>query len=170
MRRVYKNKKAFTLVEMMLAIAIIMLTMDAFYGLILMSYQAHLKVFNTNDATDYAMLNARAIENVLVQAKEFSSGSGAHKVSCDGTIATLDNAPMFTMTQVTYADGSAKWKLDITFTPGSQKGEISYTIKVYDNYYNPGNLTTTYSSTVWVPHCDSTLSGETNTVYLSYNN
>ena len=74
MRKYNKSRKGFTLLEVVLAIAIMMLTASVFFSLILVVVKSHTNVVAANDMADFAMLNGRAIENAIINSN--SQGSG----------------------------------------------------------------------------------------------
>ena len=60
MVKVNKSKKGLTLLEIMLAIAIMVLTASVFFSLILVVMKSHTNVVAADDMADFALLNARA--------------------------------------------------------------------------------------------------------------
>jgi prepilin-type N-terminal cleavage/methylation domain-containing protein len=51
-----KNKKGFTLLELMLSIAIILIISGLLVGLIVAIKDGYMTVYNQNDSADYALL------------------------------------------------------------------------------------------------------------------
>lgn len=151
MKIIKKNKRAFTLVEVMLAIAIIMLIMGLFVSLIYAVRDSFYRTYTSNDAADYAYLYSQAVENYIIKNAEQDPGTphtyeidAIHdsQFLCDGT------AP-FTLTQMV-KDGNPKWKIYM-YAKDLGNGMISYTLYLVDNYNNPGELVMTYESTLWIP-------------------
>lgn len=171
----HKNKKGFTLIEMMLSIAIVTIVSGCLVSLVVGIKDSYINTYNSDDSVDYAMLYGKWLENSVLSTVQKSeglakgtstwqvSGGKLTKTGIGGT-ETLDLNQM----KVTPKGKSApidKWKItlefdksiDITKTKaGSTNGMIKYTIKVYDNYYDPkAPLKCTYSGGFLLPHFDN---------------
>ncbi|HOO48860.1 MAG TPA: prepilin-type N-terminal cleavage/methylation domain-containing protein [Saccharofermentans sp.] len=154
MRQTNKNKKGFTLVEVMLALAIMMITVGAFYGLIISVQQAHVDVYNYNDAADYASLNAQAIENVVLSSDYIGSNGGAavRTLSSDGNILCVNNSPAFAMATSQITKNGVlmdRYRLVVYFTVVDSE-TVDYTVEVYNNFDD--HLDASVSGSVWLPH------------------
>lgn len=149
-----RSKIGFTLIEMMLVIAILMITVGAFFSLIVVIKSGYVRAAAMNDLVDYASLNARAIDNKLINAQAIGTGSSAIKSVngqlCDESGRAIINYNQYE-TNGTNGD-QVKWRTETIFSVNAA-GLVSYTIKVYDNYDNSNVYT--LSGSVWVPHCDS---------------
>lgn len=157
MVKVNKSKKGLTLLEIMLAIAIMVLTASVFFSLILVVMKSHTNVVAADDMADFALLNARAFENTIINAKDVGSGSATISVRnnklCKGT------TPLFDLEQYKVVPGGKdKWKLEFTCSVNTN-GLVNYTIKLSDqatstvsglNKYNY-----IYNGSVYVPHAKS---------------
>lgn len=158
MVKVNKSKKGLTLLEIMLAIAIMVLTASVFFSLILVVMKSHTNVVAADDMADFALLNARAFENTVINAKDVGTGSVVISVRnnklCKGT------APLFDLEQYKVIPGNKdKWKLEFECTVLGN-GIVNYTIKLSDqsgttvaglNKYNY-----VYNGTVYIPHAKCT--------------
>lgn len=154
MRKLNKNKKAFTLVELMLAVAIIIMTSGIFFSLIIMVMKSHTNVATTNDAADYALLNARAFENTVINAKTVGTGDSSIYVSHNKL--TKDGTPLFDLEQYKIEpDGIDKWNVTFSYELNS-KGVCNYTIKLSDassvSVAGLNKYVYTYNGSVYIPH------------------
>ncbi len=151
MKIINKNKRAFTLVELMIAIAIICLIMGLFVSLILAVKNSFYRTYTSNDAADYAYLYSKAIENYILRESETDPGvEHTFTIDADNNSAFLvDDAEPFSMEQM-MREGNAKWRV---YLDGSvdANGLLSYTLYFVDNYVNPGELVLTYKGTLWIP-------------------
>ena len=164
MRRTAKSKKGFTLLEVMLSVAIIAIIGGLYVTMLLSVHESHNTIYNIDNSTDYAMLYAKAIENnVLGTVQSDSPVNAIWKVDpSQNCLITKNGTPIFTLKQNQVgAEGSRKnkWNVAMTFDVESQKLDAStynYTVKyeitVIDNFYNPGRETAHYNSSFVVPH------------------
>ncbi|MCQ2467459.1 MAG: prepilin-type N-terminal cleavage/methylation domain-containing protein [Clostridia bacterium] len=169
MRKVSKNKKAFTLVEVMLAVAIIALTAGIFFSLILVVMKSHVNVVTTNDCADYALLNARAFENSIINAK--TAGSGSSNIQVVNNKLCKDGNPLFDLDQYKVEPGAKdKWLMTFNYEL-SENGVCNYTITLADQAtYVEGlnNYTYKYEGSVYIPHCDCTEASGSTFSYSDY--
>lgn len=172
MRKINKNKKAFTLVEVMLAVAIIAMTAGVFFSLILVVMKSHVNVVSTNDCADFAMLNARAFENTVINAKKVGPG-GANTVQVVGNKLCKNGAPLFDLDQYKVEPGAKdKWYMEFSYEL-DENGVCAYTIKLTDSSLGSAvdgvnTYTYVYNGTVYIPHCDVTAGGGSSFSYDDY--
>lgn len=158
------NKKGFTLLEMMLSIAIIVLVSGLFVSLILATKDSYYRTYNRNDSTDYAALYSQALENQILRDWQMmptiSEGEVCYGITRDGTSALgrevgssfTSPTPIFNLSQMTNKDGNIKWEIYIgNVSWDDTNNKLTYTIYIVDNYLNPGSLQSTYTSTIWLP-------------------
>jgi prepilin-type N-terminal cleavage/methylation domain-containing protein len=159
------SRKAFTLLELILVIAIMVIVIPMIYGTFYLIQVSHARVVVINDAKDYASLNAMAIDNVIANA---SAATASGSVGGGYTAAIyIDSASgdlylkqgtgaavrAFDYPQYHIADGSQKWKLNIVFTVDSSSKTVTYTIKVLDSSKPVGsNVTYSIESSVYLPN------------------
>ena len=181
MTAVYKSKKGFTLLEMMLSIAIVTIVSGCLVSLMIGIKDSYINTYNSDDSTDYAMLFAQGLENSVLATVQDHDGhpvsDATWKVGLvtggDGakhTVLLRNGTAVFDMKQMSVTPkGSAtpvdKWTITLEFDPTTQingtnkggptNGMVKYTIKVYDNYYNPGVLKCTYNGGFLLPHFDN---------------
>ncbi|SCW36173.1 prepilin-type N-terminal cleavage/methylation domain-containing protein [Ruminococcaceae bacterium YRB3002] len=167
MMMVYKSKRGFTLLEMMLSIAIITIVSGCLVSLIVAIKDSYLSTYNSDDSADYAMLFAEGFENsFLAKAqgndttkKEWVWNVQKKKNSDNVEQDTLccNNDPVFSLKQmsVTRKNEStprAKWLIKMVYGWDSSSNVVSYTIYVIDNYYNPGHIKCVYNGGFAIPH------------------
>lgn len=164
MRRTNKSKKGFTLLEVMLSIAIISIIGGLYVTMLISVTESHNTIYNVDNSTDYAMLYAKAIENnVLGTVQDEGATSATWMVDpSQSYYITKNGSPIFTLKQNQVTSGGVrknKWNVTMTFEVDSKKLDastynytITYHIKVIDNYYNPGRETANYTSSFVIPH------------------
>ena len=139
-RNRFRNKKGFTLIEAVLVIAITVIVIPMILGTFIIIQDSHANVAFTNDAKDFAYLNQRAIDNVLVNAEaaitsdNTTPGGGFSVIHVvDGHQLMINDSPVFGYNHYTTSSGEPKWDMDIEFSVnGSAPKNVYYTIKIYD--------------------------------------
>lgn len=141
------NKKGFTLVEMMLAIAIMMLVSAFFITMLWSIINGHSYVAYENDLADFAALNAQALENELLKAT--SIGSGSHYLQVDGLVLAKDGSKLFNVNEYQgKADGEVlKYDLTATFSVDADLGVVTYIFW----YQGSTGLEQVYRGSVYIP-------------------
>ena len=159
MRLVKKgSKKGFTLVELMLSIAIICLISGLFVALIFAVKDSWYRVYNDNDATDYAALYAQALENQIMRDAQINHSKViVYRIDYPDSVfkrgeygGTL--SPMFDLSQMHNKDGDCKWVVYLDKCNWDADNYIlDYEIVVVDNYKDPGKEQVRYKGSLWVP-------------------
>lgn len=164
MRRTHKSKKGFTLLEVMLSVAIIAIVGGLYVTMLLSVHESHNTIYNIDNSTDYAMLYGKAIENNVLGTVQADGAKNATWTvdPSQNCLITKNGTPIFTLKQNQVgAAGSRKnkWNVEMTFDVESQKLDaqaynytVKYEITVIDNFYNPGRETAHYNSSFVVPH------------------
>jgi prepilin-type N-terminal cleavage/methylation domain-containing protein len=168
MNRKSKTKKGFTLVEVLLAVAIMVMTAGVFFSLMLVVMKSHSNVVAANDLADYAMLTGRAFENVVINAKNVGKGSNA--ITADGNKLCLNGNPLFELDQYkTFPDGEDKWQMEFT-AQVCEGGIVKYTIHLTDSFTQNveglANFDYEYNGEVYVPHAKEVVLGGSNDTFL----
>ncbi len=170
MRYYYKNKRGFTLIEVMLAIAIICLIGGLFVELLFAATGSYNRTYNQNDATDYAQLYAKAIENNVLRDCDIGTvGNHTFKIEDDPAgvpyLLCHDSSDVFAgkLAQIVYDNGVAKWQIYIGNVNYTADGMFTYTIYMVDNYRDPDTLILTYNAGFWIPQ-DKYGNGKTYTI------
>ncbi len=170
MKTIRKNKRGFTLVEMMLSLAIVGIVSGCLFTLVVAIKDSYINTYNSDDSTDYAMLFARGFENSFlanVQDNSYHSATedvkwamgvkNGHQVLAmqKGTNTT----PVFECRQMTVSRPNGtqadKWLIYMQFSWNDTTKLVGYDIYVVDNYYNPGVVKCKYSGSVYLPHFDN---------------
>ena len=157
MKKIVKNKKGLTLIETVLALAIFIMSIAIFFSVIILVVKSHNNVSSINDLADYAMLNGKAFENTVQNAKALGTGSRVISVNADNQLC-LDGAPLFDLEQYkTIPDGAQnKWTLSFTYDVKAN-GVVDYVFTVKDTaatslegmYVENGY---DYAGSVYCPH------------------
>ena len=169
MNRVYKNKKSilkagFTLLEMVLVLAILMIMATYLYGTFRIVHTSHLKVTVVNDMYEYASLNLQGIENHLLNATSITLGGadGATTISLDSNseyvyVGSEKLLPGF----VQYHNGpdQAKWSLGLKFTAAEHSKYIVVEISVYDNATPSSGVAYRDTKTIYCPSIKTNMAG-----------
>lgn len=171
-----RRKKGFTLLELVLAMAIMLIVIPFVFGTFYIINVSHANVTLINDAKDYAALNGRAIENILINSKAVNVSSSTSSeagytvlsFNADGVLL-LNGNPPFTYDQYTVEDGTQKWILAVTFLLDPGTKSINYTIQVKDNTKTGKPVKYTLSSSVYLPSAQADLLvGSSGTVVKFY--
>lgn len=170
-KRKTMNKIAFTLLELVLVMAIMVLLCSYIFSTFYIINSSHADVAVLNDAKDYLALNNRAIQNILCNASAASvdgssiadvggtgsierifvdavSGRIVYSSGSSGTQFLLENYEQYKL-----SDGSDKWSIELLFYANSGSQTVSYTIKLIDNATDTEY--TQLQSSVYLPSADS---------------
>ena len=173
MRKVVKtnSKKAFTLVEVMLALAIMLIAIGVFFATIVLVVRSHTNVSAINDMVDFAMLNARAFENAACNARTVGEGDQEISVNGDGKLA-LNGTPLFDLTQYQVVPTGDKWNVDFTCSI-KDGGLVEYTITVSDSRSStetPAGVlhvdSYQHNGAVYVPHPEKVVTTGSSNVFV----
>lgn len=160
MKKQNKSKKGFTLVEVMLSIAIIVMISGLFVTLIYAVKNSFYRTYNYDDATDYAALYSQALENqILRDAQASRGGSILYRIQgSESEFYRIVNGaggtsqPMFNLTQMHNKDGNCKWLIYLDKCCYHKDSHIlEYQLVLVDNYYNPGDEILRYDGELWIP-------------------
>ncbi|MBR4556299.1 MAG: prepilin-type N-terminal cleavage/methylation domain-containing protein [Clostridiales bacterium] len=157
MIRVNKNKKnrriGFTLLEMVLVIAIMMMMSFYIFSTFKTVNYSHLKVAVVNDMHDYASLTLKAIQNHLCNATSISKGSTI-KLDDNSEYVLINNTnalPGFT--QYHSGNGSAKWGLKLKITTNPSSKTVRVVLEMTDKAYPSSGIAYTDEVVVYCPAC-----------------
>ena len=153
------SKKGFTLIEMLLAIAITMIISGLFISLIVAIRSSYYRTYNDVDCSDIAAMYAEALENtvlydvqhglddeITIDSLGYLSNSGPNG---QGSI-NFDAIDNFNRT-----DGGAagrKWDIRMLCTFNSTTGEFRYRFFFVDKYVNVDYLHYVYEGSFWIPN------------------
>lgn len=161
MRR--NNKHGFTLVEMMLAIAITLLISGLFVTLIATIRASYYRTYNDNDCADIAAMYSEALENTVLYDVQNKTADtikiGEHSIlqntntACKIDFSSISN---FNQVTATLPDGSVgtidKWVIRMICSFDESTGEFRYKFFFLDNYIQPGYLHYVYEGSFWIPN------------------
>ncbi|SMC68997.1 prepilin-type N-terminal cleavage/methylation domain-containing protein [Oscillospiraceae bacterium] len=160
MKKVTKNyKKGFTLVEVMLAVAIVVLISGLFVSLIIATHESYYTTYNYNDSTDYCQMFAKMIQDkIQADRQDTSFTTGSRKYVMNASICQFcpsgSTTPVVEMPRVYARDGSVpKWVFcvsDVRFNESTGMCDIDIT--VVDAVHDPGTVLYTYTFGFYVPN------------------
>ncbi len=153
-----RKNKGFTLLELVLAMAIMLIVIPFVFGTFYIINVSHANVTLINDAKDYAALNGRAIENILINSKAVTvsnstspeAGFSVLSFDADGKLL-LNGSEAFTYDHYKVKDGTQKWTVSVSFLLESGSKTLNYTIEVKDNTKPGKPVKYTLVSSVYLP-------------------
>ncbi len=162
MKMINKNRKGFTLVEMMLSLAIIMLIGGVVVSLVVSISNSFNTTYNIDDSADYAMLYAKGFENSFLANSQKGGASGSEcywLVNKDGTtvptlkVKTADSdtaVPVFDPQFLGTEGNSYKWEILMFYKWDEANECVLYRVLLKDNFNSTG-FTYMYDGSFWVP-------------------
>ena len=159
MRRIHSSKRGFTLVEMMLALAIITIIGWTTVALMIAIKDSFMTTYNTNDSSDYALLYSNGFENSYL-AHTQNKSKGKFGCTTNSILEQDTGVPVFTprqmkTTNVTTGAEVDKWVVRMYFyvDPTDASQTVKYKVFVLDNYYSPTwKVMCVHEDSVWAPH------------------
>ena len=150
MKRV--SKKGFTLLELMLAIAIALVISGLFISLIVAIRTSFYRAYNDDDCTDIAAMYARALENQILYDVQ-NGVTDTITIDSDGVLTSTANNFGFADRIVNFNNSSSEQKWDIRMLAyyNEQTGEFIYKFYFIDLYVNPGYCHYVYEGSFWIP-------------------
>ena len=145
MRRISRNrfltpKKGFTLIEVVLAIAIMLIVIPMVVGSFIIVARSHQSVLQLNDAKDLAYITATAIDNKIINAESIivstdeSVAGGYSVLSFSGGDTFLNGVKMFDYPHFSsQTPGVNKWNVVVTFNAEPLISTVLYKIDIIDN-------------------------------------
>ncbi len=168
MRRISSKKKGFTLVEMVLVLAITILIGSVVAGVCMSISNSFITTYNIDDSSDYAMLYAKGFENSFLTLSQADGASGsswkwtiANPAGKHGNIPTLTRAtadgtatPVFNPANMNSASGeNSKWSVAMFYKYDEDTACVDYRIFVKDNYSN-NEYVNRYDGSFWIPRIE----------------
>ena len=151
------NKRGFTLVEMMLAIAIALIIGGLFITLIVTIRSSYYRAYNDDDCADMASMYAEALENTLIydaqnKLTDTIKIDDSNNYVLTNTLNTIDFASNPDFNQ---SGGRTKWVIRMVCDFDDATGELHYKFFFLDNYVQiaEGNryLHYVYEGSFWLP-------------------
>ena len=161
-----KKKKGFTLVEMVLSIAIILMIGGVIAGVCVSISNSFVTTYNVDDSADYAMLYAKGFENSFLKYTQVE-GNNAGK-TCSWYIQEDSNStpilvrensggttePVFQPNFMGASSSSdPKWVVCMFYKYSSSNNVVEYRIFIKDNYSDT-DFVYRYDGSFWVPRFD----------------
>ncbi len=160
MKMINKNRKGFTLVEMMLSLAIIMLIGGVVVSLVVSISNSFTTTYNIDDSADYAMLYAKGFENSFLanSQKPFSAGGECYwEVKNNAGVPTLRVKTPETSDETSVFDpqflgtgSQPKWNIMMFYKWDADQECVYYRVLLKDNL-NSTDFTYMYDGSFWVP-------------------
>ena len=165
MIRKSKKRVGFTLVEMILSIAIILMVGGVIAGVCVSISNSFVTTYNVDDSADYAMLYARGFENSFLKYSQVDGSSNAGKTcswyiepdaSSGVPLLVRENSggttePVFQPNFMSTGNPSKpKWVVCMFYSFDSANKVVEYRIFVKDNYSDT-DFMYRYDGSFWVP-------------------
>ncbi|MBO4650364.1 MAG: prepilin-type N-terminal cleavage/methylation domain-containing protein [Clostridiales bacterium] len=173
MIRICKNKASkkagFTLLEMVLVIAIMMMMSFYLYSTFRTVAFSHQKVTVVNDMHDYASLCLRAIEKQLCNADSIGGGEDI-KLDGNSEYVLIHNASALPgFTQYHTSSGDARWRLNLKISTNAASKTATVVIEMTDNADPSTGVAYSDSVTIYLAACKpENIEPLTNSPYCSY--
>ena len=168
MKKTVKNRKGFTLVEMLLSLAIICMIGGVIGGICVQISNSFVTTYNIDDSADYAMLYAKGFENSFLASTQGAGSSGNkwtwymnNPMGNGGHPSLMVKDPtntreVFTPQHIGNSTTPSKWSVFMFFAkeehgPATSKSVlIKYRIFIKDNYSRTDYIYR-YDGSFWVP-------------------
>jgi prepilin-type N-terminal cleavage/methylation domain-containing protein len=149
------SKKGFTLIEMLLAIAITLIISGLFVSLIVAIRSSYYRTYNDVDCADIAAMYAEALENAVLS--DIQNGVTTDKIYINDSGILTNDAGTITFDSIenfNRADGGEsgrKWDIRMVCLFNSTTGEFRYKFFFIDKYVNENYLHYVYEGSFWIP-------------------
>ena len=174
MNRFSKSKKrGFSLVEMVLAIAIVVMIGGVIAGLCASISNSFITTYNIDDAADYALLYAKAFENSFIantqvydsdpnelKGMEWTWYVNDPETDGNSDVPTLRvitpngvDSPVFTPKHMGNSASAYKWSVRMFYKYDSSDNSVKYLIFVKDAFTDT-DFVYTYEGCFWLPRYD----------------
>lgn len=160
MNKFRKHRKGFTLVEMILALAIICLLGGVIAGVCAAISNSFGTTYNIDDSTDYAMLYGKGFENSFLVNTQGAGASGnqwAWYVDSSSAIPYLKLkdpsgkvSNVFEPKMIGNKTTDSKWKIYMFYRYNETTATVDYKIFIKDNYAKTPYVYV-YEDSFWVP-------------------
>lgn len=160
MNKQRKNRKGFTLVEMVLSLAIICLLGGVIAGVCAAISNSFGTTYNIDDSTDYAMLYGKGFENSFLANTQ---GAGTTGNTWDWWVDSANKVPylkmkdkdgktsnVFEPKMIGNSTTDSKWTIYMFYRFNSDSATVDYKIFIKDNYSKTAYVYV-YEDSFWVP-------------------
>ena len=159
-KKTHFSRKGFTLLEMVLVMAIMVIMSAYLYSTFKVVNYSHLEVTVVNDMHDYASLNLQAMANNLCNATSISAGvdTGKKYLTLDGDSSYIllngsNILPGFT--QYHNGSGVAKWEIVLTFKSNPAARTVTIIVGLKDRAVPSSGVVYSDSTVVYCPSCSA---------------
>lgn len=149
------NKKGFTLLEMLLAVAITLLISGLFISLIVSIRASYYRAYNDADCADIAQMYAQALENQILYDAQNGVTDKIEIVNSVLKSSANTNLGFDTMPNFNNADNTEKWDIRMLAAFDPSTNIFYYRFYFIDKYVNPGYLHYVYDGSFWIPNYPS---------------
>lgn len=156
MKKVNKYcKRGFTLIEMLLAIAITMVISGLFITLIVAIKASYYRTYNDDDCADIAAMYAQALENQILYDIQNGVATDTISINSDSILTNTLTTHQITFDQIdnfNRAGTEQKWDIRMVCYFDSDTCEFRYKFYFIDLYVNPGYLCYELEGGFWIPY------------------
>lgn len=146
------KKVGFTLLEMVLVVAIMLILFSYIVSTFQIVANSHTSVAMINDLHDYGSMNLKAIQNNLINATSIGKGGSTISVA-DGNHVVLDSSPLLpSYSQYKGNANGARWKVELSFKSDAAKKAVYATI-VFRDSTDSDKVAFTDTITCYCPSC-----------------
>lgn len=153
----HKSNHGFTLLEMVVVIAIILIVMPMIVASFILVIRSHQGVTYLNDAKDLASLTSLVIDNRLINANEIiisndtGVASGYKVLHFNNGDVLVNGVPAFDYPHFTN-EGIRKWNIVVTFSAAPAASSVRYKVDIVEN--SSGDVYYTLESSAYLPNTD----------------
>ena len=146
------NKIGFTLLEMLLAIAITLIISGLFFTLLVTIRSSFYRAYNDADCADIAQMYAQALENQVLYDCQ-NGVADTIKIDAHGVLTSTANDFDFSnIENFNNAGTNQKWDIRMVCHFDSSTNIFSYKFYFIDKYINPNYLHYVYEGSFWIPN------------------
>ena len=148
------NKHGFTLIEMLLAIAITLIISGLFLSLIVTIRASYYRTYNDDDCADIAAMYAEALENQILLDIQ-NDEDDIISINADGMLVNTSTTYPLNFNLIdnfNRASTEKKWDIRMICYYNSDTNEFRYQFFFVDKYVNPGYLHYVYEGSFWLPY------------------
>ena len=146
------NKKGFTLLEMLLAIAITLIISGLFFTMLVTIRSSYYRAYNDDDCADIAQMYAQALENQVLYDCQ-NGVADTIKIDDHGILTSTANDFDFSnINNFNNSGTNQKWDIRMVCHFDTSTNVFSYSFYFIDKYINPNYLHYVYEGSFWIPN------------------
>ena len=145
------SKKGFTLIEMLLAIAITLVISGLFITLIVAIKSSYYRTYNDDDCSEIAAMYAESLENTILY--DIQNGiSDTISLDSNSILTNTNHTINFdAIDNFNRAGTNQKWDIRMVCIWDPTTNELTYKFYFIDLYVNPGYIHYVYQGSFWIP-------------------